>query len=360
MKIVIVRTGLLAVLLLLSAASAEEEIAVERDGDALVVRSPADKGNFLFSVPAEFARVEPVEAPLLLHWRASRAAGEQVAGAAASVRLFRIEPPETEQRRDLGEVAKERAPGYRRGYGDPTDLEVTGEGARRLLSFRGTLEGGPATRRVLLVRDGTRLYELVLDEAPAGSPFESMLLEVAEGFTLLEVKGAEGEAPPAAEDLLPRKLEHDFYKLALLKPEGFLEEAVDANTDRGLVYAFRRRTPAGDVCVIRVRAWLGRTQTAGLDALARTALDRFTGTVNDPKVPKSPTVGSFPGAKQAFRLKMSGIQPKSAIVVQEELLLAEHGNGWIYEVQVTTYGGAAQLFKKELKAFWSALKVRGK
>jgi len=301
-----------------------------------------------------------VEAPLLLHWKASRAAAEGQPGAAASVRLFRIEPPEAEQRRDLGEVARERAAGYQRGYGEPGAVEVTGEGARRLLSFRGTLEGGPAARRVLLVRDGTRLYELVLDEAPAASPFEKTLLRLAEGFTLLEVKGAEGEAPPAAEDLVARKLEHDFYKVALLKPEGFLEEAVDANSDRGIVYAFRRRAPTGDLCVIRVRAWLARTQTAGLDALARTALDRFTGTVNDPKAPKSPTTGSFPGAKQAFRFKMSGTQPKSSIVTQEEVLLAEHGNGWIYEVQVTTYGGAAQLFKKELKAFWSAFRVRTK
>jgi len=103
-----------------------------------------------------------------------------------------------------------------------------------------------------------------------------------------------------------------------------------------------------------------RTQTAGLDALARAALDRFTGSVHEPKAPKAPTTGAFPGAKQAYRLKMSGQLPGSGTELHEEVLLAEHGNRWVYEAQVTTVGGAAQLYRKDVKAFWAGLRARAR
>lgn len=252
------RSGVPALLLLPWAATAGEEVAVERDSDHYLVRSPADQGNFLFRIPAFFERVEPVEAPWAVAFRTSR----EGAGTAA-VLLRRSELAEAEARVDLGALARARAGGFAADLLEPGPPEVSGEGARRLVALRSVRAGAPLGRRVLLVRGGARLYALFLDEAPPDSPFAGALRAVAEGFTLLEVKGKEGGPGPTAAELAERRIEQDFYRLTLLKPAGFLEEAVDASVDSGIVAAFRRRSDAGDQCVIRVRAWLGARRPPG-------------------------------------------------------------------------------------------------
>ncbi|MHC4225270.1 MAG: hypothetical protein ACYSUN_14875, partial [Planctomycetota bacterium] len=160
-------------IVLLSVALAEDKIHVERSEDAVIVRSPSDQANFLFRAPASF-KERKAQAPFLLDLEAEGASGER-----ARIRLRITTVGEADSLKNPEELAGARAAEYREGFGGK--LEFSGKGARRLARCSGV--GG--ARAVLLVRDGDRLYELFLEESPAGSSFAPALDELATGFTIL-------------------------------------------------------------------------------------------------------------------------------------------------------------------------------
>jgi len=322
---------------------ADEEILVTRDGDALIVSSPADKGNFLFRVPKGFERADAAEPPAL--FRATRPV--EGGGGHAEIRLDRREAT------DLDTEAKSAAETLAKGLEEPKPAAVSGSGARRVVTVEGRSGDAAVRRSILLARDGSRTYALLV----SSSPPDDALAAVLQGFTLLAVREAEG-APPPSPDLAEKRLEHDFYRLALLKPAGFESQVVDPDGDRGIVYRFKRRDAVGNQCSVSVRALRGRTNPQPLEEMAKAAITRFTGTATEVKAPKSPPRATLAGAKEGFRVKMSGRLAGSGLVLQEEVLLVDHGNGWVYEVQLTTYGGAAKEFAKEIKAFWTSLRFR--
>jgi len=328
-------------LILLSVALFHDEISVREEEGALVVSSPAGAGNFLFRLPPGFSRTESPAPPALFEAKRSGEGG----GGRAEVRLLRTEPGPS----DLDAHARLCAGALERSLPGASAPEISGWGPKRIV----VAASKERMRILVLARDGGRLYELSAE----GPPGDADLRASVEGFTILRPRDADASLPPSP-DLAERRLEHDFYKLVLLKPQGFAQEAVDAGTDRGLVWRLRREEAGAGVCDIRVRALLARLETRPLEELARAAVTRFSGQAKEVKAPKSPPRAPFPGAKQAFRVRLSGWLAGSGSVVQEEVLLVEHGNGWIYEFQVTTHAGAARAFAKELKAFWNSIRVR--
>ena len=74
-----------------------------------------------------------------------------------------------------------------------------------------------------------------------------------------------------------------------------------------------------------------------------------------------PLKGEIPiaGAKNAWKFKMVA-RTKAAGVIEEEWRVLEHENGRVYEIQLTTYGGAAREFRKDIRAFWKKLKISSK
>jgi hypothetical protein len=92
---------------------------------------------------------------------------------------------------------------------------------------------------------------------------------------------------------------------------------------------------------------------------AQKAIERFVTKYQSAKAPKKPRRTGFAGAKNAWRFKMVG-KTKTSSVVEEEWRVIEHENGRIYEIQLTTYGGAAREFKKDIRAFWKKLKISSK
>jgi hypothetical protein len=317
---------LAAVLLLfLSAAHAEDEIHVEREDDAVVVRSPIAQGNFLFRAPRGFREADPPE-------------GFRLALAADAGRiLLRLTRPGAV---DPAAFLKDRA----KEYGGTAEAAGRGRWIARSRSDSGA-------RTVLLVLDGTCAYELFLE-----SPEPEALDAVAKGFTVLDPKGPPGGAPVAAATAEAEEFEKEFYRLKLLKPEGFSVEAVDPNVDPGIVFRFRRVGEAGTITDIHVRVFLKKTLKEDVAERARKAIESFASRYPPVKGPKRPSKARFASAREAYRFKLAGRATTGALI-EEEWLLVEHENDRVYEIQMTHWAGATRAFRKEIAAFWKRLEI---
>ncbi|MGH7162498.1 MAG: hypothetical protein ACREID_03355, partial [Planctomycetota bacterium] len=181
------------------------------------------------------------------------------------------------------------------------------------------------------------------------------------GFTVVEPRSATAAEPPASPAVAePRTVREDFYKLSLLKPEGFSLEPVDAHAQPGIVHRFRRRDAASNLCTIEVYAYLARTMNATTEATAQKVLDEFFAKHPEGKAPKRPSRAGYPGSKEAYRFALTARQSGSGVVFQEQHLVVEHGNGWVYRFSVATYGAAATEWRKPIDSFWKGIRLSGK
>ena len=332
-------------LILLSVALAEDEIRIERQDDAVIVRSPIAQGNFLFRVPPFFKEAE-AEEPFAVHLGAKRDK------TTAHVRLRLGQVTAGQARHGMDALVAEKQAAYVAGYGKP---KVSGEGARRIV----TTTGKAGLRTVLVVVDGPRLYELFVDLSPADAVLARELEAVARGFTILDPKGAPVEGAPMG-DLKAGTIEHDYYRLKVFKPDGFAQQDVDPGRDKGIYLHLRREDKYRNRCDIRIRVHLARTMKQSAGDKAEKARERFVTKYQSAKAPRKPQRTSFGGAKNAWKLKMVCKETKTSSVVEEEWRIIEHENGRVYEIQLTTYGGAAREFKKDIKTFWRKLKISSK
>ncbi|MHC4729281.1 MAG: hypothetical protein ACYS6Z_01670 [Planctomycetota bacterium] len=333
-------------LILLSVALAEDEIRIERQDDAVIVRSPIAQGNFLFRAPPFFKEAE-AEEPFAVHLSAKQR------NAIAHVRLRLGQVTAGQARRGIDALVREKEAAYTAGYGKP---KISGEGARRVV----TTAGKAGMRMVVVVVDGPRLYELFLDHAPSDAVLSRQLEVVARGFTILDPKGAPVGGTPMGDDLEAGTIEHEYYRLTVFKPAGFAQEEVDPERDKGIFLHLRREDRYRNRCDIRIRVHLARAMKKTPAFKAQKAIERFVTRYQSAKAPKKPRRTSFAGAKNAWKFKMVGKEAKTSSVVEEEWRVIEHENGRVYEIQLTTSGGAAREFRKDIKAFWKKLKISSK
>jgi hypothetical protein len=332
----------LSFLLLLSAAPAAEDILVEPQEDGVIVRSPVAAANFLFRTPKGFARADPGEG-----FQVGLEASDGPAKATIRLRYGDLTP--TEARSGLDGFLKNHEEEYRRGLDG--QLGVTGGRGRRIAM----IEGKEALRIVVVVFDGTRRYELLLDATPRDSALAEQLAAVAEGFTILDPKGApEGPALAGSEKAAP--LAHDYYRLKLLKPAGFLQQEVDPDQDKGIYLHLRREDEQKNRCDIRVRVFLAKAVKQGAEELAKERIDAFRNKHESPKGPERPKRS---GTMDSFRWKQAG-RLTGGLVVEEERWVLEHENGRMYEFEVVCFGGASRAFKKDIDAFWKSIKFDDK
>jgi hypothetical protein len=346
LKTLIFRRLAASLLLLVSAVPAADEIRVETDADGVIVRSPAAAANFLFRAPAGFRPIDREEGFAI-------ALAAEEGGARATIRLRLGELTATEARAGLDAFVKAREQEYSAGLEGA--LGTNGGRGRRLAA----IEGKEALRLVLVVFDGARRYELFLEGAPGDSELAGRLAPVAEGFTILDPKGAP-EAPGAATgDAKASALEHAYYRLKVLKPEGFLQQDVDPSSDPGIFLHLRREDDEKNRCDIRVRVFLAKATKEQPDAKAQKRIDDFRKQHESPRGPARPPRGRWPGATAAYRFKQVG-KITGGAVVEEEWLVIDHANGRVYEIEVATYAGAARAFKKEIEAFWRGIRIQEK
>ncbi len=145
----------------------------------------------------------------------------------------------------------------------------------------------------------------------------------------------------------------------MFKPAGFAQQEVDPDRDKGIYLHLRKEDQYRNRCDIRIRVHLLRAmKQAPLDK-AQKAIERFVSKYASAKAPKKPRRTSLAGAKNAWKFKMVA-RTKASGVIEEEWRVLEHENGRVYEIQLTTYGGAAREFKKDIRAFWKKLKISSK
>jgi len=320
---------------------------VEAAPDGVIVSSPIAEANFLFRTPSSFRRAEAPEGFAV-------ALATEKEGAVATIRLRIGDLTATEARAGLDAFVEARDEEYRTGVGGK--LGITGGRGRRLAA----VEGKELTRLVLVVFDGPRRYELFLEARPADSLLAAELGAIAEGFTILSPQGAPASGPATAADAAASRIDHDYYRLNLLKPKGFLRQEVDPGRDPGIFLHLLREDETKSRCEIFVRVCLAKAFKESVDARAAKRHDQILERYESPKAPKRPTRGRWPGAKVVYRFKLAGRAPGSGAVVEEEWLLLEHENGRIYEVQVSSWGGAARAFKKDIDAFWKNLRIENR
>jgi hypothetical protein len=318
---------------------------VEPGADGVIVRSPVAAANFLFRTPPGFRKADPGEGFAL-----GLAAEE--GGVKASVRLRLGELTATEARAGLDAYVKNHEDEYRAGLQGA--LGVTGGKGRRIAA----IEGKESLRIVLVLFDGPRRYELFLEGAPGDSPLVAQLAAVAEGFTILDPKGAPESAAPVG-DAKAAPLAHDYYRLKLLKPEGFLQQEVDPEKDPGIYLHLRREDDQKNRCDIFVRVFLAKALKEQADAKAQRRVEEFRQQHETPKGPERATRARWPGANAAFRWKQAGKMPQGT-VVEEEWLLLDHANGRVYEIEVVCYAVASRAFKKDLDGFWRSIRIEEK
>lgn len=331
--------------LLLSAAGAGEEILVETVEDGVIVRSPIAAANFLFRAPKGFRKADPGEG-----FSAGLAAEEGT--AKASIRLRIGDLTATEARTGLDGFVKNHEEEYRAGFGGA--LGVTGGRGRRIAA----IEGKEALRLVLVVFDGARRYELFLEAAPGDSALAAQLAPVAEGFTILDPKGAPDGGPALAGGAKAMPIVHEYYRLKLLKPEGFLQQEVDPERDQGIYLHLRREDDQKNRCDIRVRVFLAKALKEQPDAKAQRRIDDFRNRYESPKGPERAARGRGPGANAAYKWKQVGKQTGG--VIEEDWWILDHQNGRVYEFEVTCFAAASRAFKKDIDAFWRGIKIEEK
>ncbi len=268
------------------------------------------------------------------------------------IRLRVGELTATEARAGLDGFVKNHEEEYRAGLGGA--LGVTGGRGRRIAA----IEGKEALRLVLVVFDGMLRYELLLEATPGDSALAAQLAAVAEGFTILNPKGAPDGGPAAAGGVKAAPVVHEYYRLKLLKPEGFLQQEVDPERDQGIYLYLRREDDLKNRCDIRVRVFLAKALKEQADAKAQRRIDDFRNRYESPKGPERAPRGRGPGANAAFRWKQVGKQ--IGAVVEEEWWILDHQNGRVYEFEVQCFAGASRAFKKDIEAFWRGIKIEEK
>jgi hypothetical protein len=328
-----------SLLLLLSVAGAVDEILVESDADGVIVRSPIASANFLFRAPKGFRRAQAPEGFAV----ALEAARE---GANASIRLRLAELGAGEARAGLDAFVKAREEEYRAGFDG--SLGITSGRGRRTAA----VERKDALRVVLVVFDGMRRYELFLEGAPGAG---QELAAVAEGFTILDPKGAP-EGGPLLADAKAGTIEHDYYRLKLAKPAGFLQQEVDPERDKGIFLHLKRDDDQKNRCDIRVRVFLAKAEKEGVETKAQRRIDDFRSRSEETKGPERATRSRMAGSNAAFKFKQLG-RSTHGQVVEEEWLILDHENGRVYEFEVVCYAAASRAFQKEIKAFWSGIRI---
>jgi len=333
-----------SLLLLVSAAAAIEEILVETVEDGVIVRSPIAAANFLFRAPEGFKRQDPGEGFAV-------ALAAEKDGAKASIQLRLGDLTATEARAGLDAFVKAHEEEYRTGIGGT--LGITGGRGRRTAA----IEGKEALRLVLVVFDGPRKYELFLQGAPGDSPLAAQLAAVAEGFTILDPKGAP-EGGPLIGDAKAGTLEHDYYRLKIFKPAGFLQQEVDPDRDKGIYLHLRREDDQKNRCDIRVRVFLAKAEKEGVEEKAQRRIDAFHANHDSVKGPARAKRERMSGSNAAFKFKQLG-KTSGGLVVEEEWLILDHENGRIYEFEVVCSAIASKVFAKEIKAFWKGIKIAG-
>ena len=331
-------------LLLLSAAGAGEDILIEPQEDGVIVRSPIAALNFLFRAPKGFKKADPGEG-----FAAGLAAEE--GGGKATIRLRIADLSATEARAGLDAFVTNHEAEYKQGLGGA--LGVTGGRGRRLAM----IEGKEALRIVLVVFDGMRRYELLLDATPGDSALAAQLAPVAEGFTILDPKGAPDGGPGLGGSTKAAPLVHEYYRLKVLKPEGFVQQEVDPESDKGIYLHLRREDDQKNRCEIRVRVFLAKAVQQQADELAQHRIDEFRSRHESPKGPEHPPRGRGPGANAAYRWKQVGRLAQGGAVVEEERWILDHQNGRMYEFEVVCFAAASRAFKKEIEAFWRGIKI---
>lgn len=316
-----------------------DTITVDIGADAVVIRSPMSEGNFLMRLPAGFTE-SAAEEP----WQ------KLVAREGCTVRV-RIEKLSPDQ--DALGAAQLAAPRAKK----LGDLKLEGQGGARRIGKGG---GKGKTRLALFVRDGKRFYEVVIDLDPADAAAEKKLREVLENFTLLDPKGAPEATPQDPAALKAKELKHDFYKIRLIKPEGFGERPPDVDGDKGIWIHLRRVDKDNNTCEIRVRSHLAISSKLKADQLVAGSMKRFEAKFNDVRIPKKPKTWRFRGGKEGYSVEMAGRVPKSGMIVHAGYRAILHENGRIYEFDMILYGNAKRAFKKEIRAFWKSIKLRSK
>jgi len=329
----------LPILLLLIAPALADTIAVDTTADAVVIRSPMSEGNFLMRLPAGFAETTAEEP-----WQ------KQVARPGCVVRV-RIEKIAAHQ--DSWGAARLAAPRAKK----LGDLKLEGKGGARRMGMGG---GKGKTRLALFVRDGKRFYEIVIDLDPADAAAEKELRAALENFTLLDPKGAPESAPENPETLKAEKLTHDFYKLTVIKPAGFGERPPDVDGDKGIWKHLRRVDKDGNTCEIRIRSHLAVSSKKKPDALVAAAMKRFETRYNDVRMPKKPKTWRVRGGKEGYKVEMAARASKSGMIVHADYRAVLHDNGRLYEFDMILFGNAKRAFKKEVRAFWKSIKIKGK
>jgi len=259
------------------------------------------------------------------------------------LRITPIQPAES--RRPAPELARARKTEYLSKR--KATFQVEGAGGRAVA------KAGSLT--VLLVRDGDLLYELFCD---GGAAFGEDFASLVDGFTILSPKGVSLAVSAAPEELKAKTLSHDYYKLSLLKPEGFTREAVDPNREPGIWLTLRAEDKERNLCVIKVRVYLARTIKKSTEQRAAAAIKRFADRHLNAKVPKRPKRTRWAGAKEAYKFHVAGRLAKSGVVVQQDARYVGHQNGRLYEIEMTTYAGATRAFKKQIAAFWKSIRIK--
>ena len=327
-----------------------ESISYDKDGDDLVVRSGVSEWNFLFRVPGDFDKSDPPKGFLLKLDADREGEGEMQV-------LLRVQKLSDEDvKAGLDVLVKRQVSGYKAGIAEAGEPSTSGRGLNRRVEIIGA---NPSRRlAVVLTRDGNRLYELFLGQTPAGTALDAELTKIGDGFTILEP--TEQAAPPQHDapteaEAKPRKVTHDYWRVTVLKPQGFTLENTEG-VEPNLVFWFRRKDPNGNLAYIRVRVRLAKATRPVLSTFADKALETFATKHDDARVPKKPRRYGFPGAKEGYRLKMLGM--KRGVPVRVDHRFLDHQNGRMYEFEVITYAGADREWKKEIRSFWKSIRLK--
>ncbi|HEX5137051.1 MAG TPA: hypothetical protein VFY93_08775, partial [Planctomycetota bacterium] len=265
----------------------------------------------------------------------------------ASIRLRIADLGASEARAGIDAFVKAHEPEYGAGFTGAPGI-TSGRGRRTA-----AVEGKDSLRIVLVVFDGVRRYELFCEGAPGAG---EELAAVAEGFTILDPKGAP-EGAPLLGDAKAGTIEHAYYRLKLLKPEGFLQQEVDPESDKGIYLHLRREDDQRNRCDIRVRVFLAKSLKEGVEAKAQRRIDDFRGRNGSVKGPLRAPRSRMPGSNAAFRFEQVG-RSEHGQVVDEKWLILDHENGRLYEFEVVCYGAAGRAFKKDIDAFWKGIRIQ--
>ena len=236
-------------------------------------------------------------------------------------------------------------------------IELRGDGGARRTAESRTKE---TVRILLFVRDGKRFYHLEASVPADDDETRKALAAAFENFTLLNPKGAPEQAPDDPDKDKAKTLEHDFYKIKVLKPSGFAERPVEPDSDIGIWTHLRRYDgESGDLAEVRIRSHLTRKFKDDPASLANKRMERFRNRYKDVRIPKKPKSWRVRGAKESTQVQMTGRAPKSGVIVRADYRYVQHENGRTYEFEMIVWANANRAWAKEIRAFWKSIRIRG-